>query len=136
MIKEYINLRPNLKIRMIQKLENLITRIDDFQKIKRTWEAARTCGASTALTVKEVLLPLMRKPLQKSLWLTAMWSSADFAISRVVATQEVSLAMRIDRLLSPYYFESAFGILVILSLVNFVFYFLIKGAFRVISQKS
>lgn len=35
MIKEYINLRPNLKIRMIQKLENLITRIDDFQKIKR-----------------------------------------------------------------------------------------------------
>ncbi len=35
MVNDYIDLRPNLQIRMIQKFQNLITRLKDFEKVKR-----------------------------------------------------------------------------------------------------
>lgn len=106
------------------------------KEILKMWDLTRTLGANPLLTVQYVLLPMLRKTFEKSLLVIFIWSSADFAISRVVSVRELTLAMRVDRLLSSYYFESAFVILLILGIVVGIFYSIARGVIHVYRRKT
>lgn len=86
---------------------------------------ARTLGASWGLIWRRITLPQLLPELSLTAALAALWAAGDFALSGLIASQDITLAMLVEDLLSSYRLEMASLMMAILLMIAF----LISGAF-------
>jgi thiamine transport system permease protein len=97
---------------------------------------ARSLGASVWLTYRKVVLPQLIAPACFIAGLASLWAWGDFAVSRVVAERDVTLAMTVQSLMASYRFEMATFLVWILLFGGAATFFIFEGAGRVLGKKS
>lgn len=103
--------------------------------LKSQVNMARTLGASWGRIWGEVIIPQISKELGLIGALAALWASGDFALSAMVAYQDLTVAMLIDELMSSYRLELATWLMAPMLLVGFGCGLLFFGAGHVTSRK-
>ncbi|MGE0763972.1 MAG: hypothetical protein AB7N80_11890 [Bdellovibrionales bacterium] len=70
-------------------------------------QVARTLGASWGKIWRQITLPQVAPEIGLAAALAALWAAGDFALSGLIASQDLTLAMVIEGLLSSYRLELA-----------------------------
>ncbi len=96
---------------------------------------ARSLGASIWLTYRQVVFPQLARPACFIAGLASLWAWGDFAMSRVIAERDVTLAMTIQSLMGSYRFDMATFLVWILLFGGVATFFIFEGVGRVYSQK-
>lgn len=97
---------------------------------------AETLGASSALIFKRVVWPQTIGPACFIAGLASLWVWGDFALSRVVAEGDVTLALVVQNLMESYRLELSLTLVWIMILGSAVTFFIFEGAGRVLGSKS
>lgn len=97
---------------------------------------ARSLGASAWLTYRRVVLPQLISPVCFIAGLASLWAWGDFAMSRVIAERDITLAMTIQSLMGSYRFDMATFLVWILLFGGAATFFIFEGAGRVFNKKS
>lgn len=82
--------------------------------IKSQLNVARTLGAGSWLTYREIVFPQTAAPIAAASGLAAFWACGEFALSSLLAGQNLTLALLVKSLLSSYRLEAATVLLWIL----------------------
>lgn len=107
-----------------------------LQSLEKQREAAWILGASPVLVFREITFPQSLRLAGLLSGLAAVWATGDFAVSRILAHRDLSLALMTETLMSSYRLNLAtlLSLLVLLAgLICFVFFF---WGSRVLSRKS
>lgn len=96
---------------------------------------ARSLGASIWLTYRRIVFPQLLKPACFIAGLSSLWAWGDFAMSRVIAERDVTLAMTIQSLMGSYRFDMATFLVWILLFGGIATFFIFEGVGRVYGQK-
>ncbi|KYG67210.1 thiamine biosynthesis protein ThiP [Bdellovibrio bacteriovorus] len=96
---------------------------------------AYTMGASHAMIFKEILFPQISEKAGVLAGIAAVWTCGDFAVSRILAHKEVSIAMMTDSLMSGYRLDQATAVSVLIILAGAVCYCACKGGSYVLRRK-
>lgn len=96
---------------------------------------AHAMGASPAQIFKEILFPQIAERAGVLAGIGAVWACGDFAVSRILAHKEISLAMMTDTLMSGYRLEQASVISLLVLLAGVLCYVLFRGGSRVLRGK-
>lgn len=96
---------------------------------------ARTMGAGWGQIWGRILIPQLSKELGLIGALAALWASGDFALSSLVAYQDLTVAMLVDELMSSYRLELATWLMAPMLLAGFGCGALFLGAGYVTSRK-
>lgn len=99
-------------------------------------EHADLLGANAYLTFKEVTWPQIKSQTRFLGALVATWACGDFAVSRILSTQDFTLGLIVQTLLSTYRMSLASLVSVLLLLSCFFCFFIIMGWDYVDRRKS
>lgn len=102
-------------------------------------ETAKVLGGSDFLIAKKILWPQMQKSVAILSGIVGIWVLGDYAISRMMLSQTITLAMLMDSLISSYRLEVAFGVgacLLFLSLIYFALVYFLLGVTHADSKRS
>ncbi|MES2965196.1 MAG: hypothetical protein V4760_15020 [Bdellovibrionota bacterium] len=97
---------------------------------------AETLGASRSLIFRKIVWPQTIGAACFVAGLASLWAWGDFALSRVVAEGDVTLALIVQSLMESYRLELALTLVWILILGSAVTFFIFEGAGRVLGSKS
>ena len=95
-----------------------------------------TLGGSKALIFRRVVWPQAIGPACFIAGLASLWVWGDFALSRVVAEGDVTLALVVQGLMDSYRLELALTLVWILMIGSAMTFFIFEGAGRVLGSKS
>lgn len=108
----------------------------DLDGLKRQREVAATLGAGTRDFLWRILVPQLAPRASTLAGLAAVWACGDFAVSRILAPRDVTMAMMTQTLMGSY----RLGLATLLSLSVFaagvVCFAAMKGVGRVLGRKS
>ncbi len=96
-----------------------------LEVLRAQYEVALTLGASPRLIFRSIVLPQVIQRLGLLSALASVWACGDFAISRILAHRDLTLAMMTETLMSSYRLHQAVVLslaLILLSTVCFVFF--------------
>lgn len=96
---------------------------------------AHTMGASNGMIFKEVLFPQVSEKAGALAGIAAVWTCGDFAVSRILAHKELSIAMMTDSLMSGYRLDQATAISTLIIAAGVICYFVCKGGSYVLRRK-
>lgn len=96
---------------------------------------ARTLGARAPMIFKEILLPQISKRASLFAAVAAVWACGDFAVSRIIAHQDLTLAMMTETLMSGYRLGMATVLSVLVAVAGVLCFFICLGVGRVFSRK-
>lgn len=107
----------------------------DLDSLKRQREVASTLGASGAEFLKWVALPQLAPRAATLAGLAAVWAAGDFAVSRILAHRDLTLAMMTETLMTGYRLglASVLGIAVLVA--GILCFALMKGIGHVLGRK-
>jgi thiamine transport system permease protein len=97
---------------------------------------ARTLGASEGLVFRKIIWPQVIGPACFIAGLSSLWAWGDFALSRVVAEGDVTLALVVQGVMDSYRLDLALTLTWFLILGSAVTYLFFEGAGRVLGSKS
>lgn len=95
---------------------------------------ARTLGASWGMILGEIVWPQVAPQVLRACGLAALWASADFALSGILANGFNTVPLLMDSLLGSYRIEAAQLLMFPLLLVGMGLYFLFTGATRYVAR--
>jgi ABC-type Fe3+ transport system, permease component len=107
-----------------------------LESLRSQISVARTLGASPELIFKEILFPQITKRAGLLAGIASIWACGDFAVSRILAHRDISIAMMTETLMSGYRLNQAIllsSLIIVAALICFVF---IIGVSRVLGRKS
>lgn len=96
---------------------------------------ARAMGASAPQVFREILLPQVIERAGTLAGIGAVWACGDFAVSRILAHREISLAMMTDALMSGYRLDQASVLSLLVILSGAICFFIFRGGSRVLRGK-
>jgi thiamine transport system permease protein len=99
-------------------------------------EHAQLLGATSYVTFRDITWPQIKSQARFLGALVATWACGDFAVSRILSTQDFTLGLIVQTLLSTYRMSLASLVSVLLLLACFVCFFLIMGWDYVDRRKS
>ncbi|MBX3041892.1 MAG: ABC transporter permease subunit, partial [Bdellovibrionaceae bacterium] len=100
-------------------------------------QVAESLGASEFAIWRQVLLPQLAPSISTLAGVAAVWACGDFAISKLIASKDLTLGMMTETLISSGYRLGLATVLSVVLLVASVLCFLVmKGLGYVLSQKS
>jgi thiamine transport system permease protein len=99
-------------------------------------EIAKSLGADAALIFKRVLLPQIAPRAALLAGVAAVWACGDYAVSRILAHRDVTLAMTTETLMSSYRLGMATMLSLSLILCGVICFFMMIGVGRVVGRKS
>jgi thiamine transport system permease protein len=97
---------------------------------------AKTLGADATQIFKEVLLPQISNRAAVLAGVAAIWACGDYAVSRILAHRDVTLAMTAETLMSSYRLGMATVLSLSLILCGVICFFIMIGVGRVVGRKS
>ncbi|HRO67795.1 MAG TPA: ABC transporter permease subunit, partial [Pseudobdellovibrionaceae bacterium] len=100
-------------------------------------QVAESLGASELAIWRQVLLPQLAPSVSTLAGIAAVWGCGDFAISKLIASRDLTLGMMTETLISSGYRLGLATVLSAVLLVASLLCFLVmKGLGYVIGQKS
>lgn len=96
---------------------------------------AKTLGASRGLIFKSILLPQISAGAGLLSGLAAAWATGDFAVSRILAQRDLSLAMMTQNLMSGYRLSQSTVLSLLVMLCGLICFFIFFWGGRVLSRK-
>ena len=106
-----------------------------FQGLDRQVQIAQTLGAGPGSIFRFIKWPQIHNESVKMAMLLAVWSVGDFAISRILAKSQFSLALLTDLFMSSYRLAQAGLLSFLLILVMLLVVIFLKGFSYVLSQR-
>lgn len=103
--------------------------------LKKQYEIAVTLGASQQLIFRHVLLPQVIERSGVLAGLAAVWACGDFAISRILAHRDLTLAMMTETLMSSYRLHQAVILSLSLFLLSAICFMIFAGSGYVLRRK-
>lgn len=103
-----------------------------YNKLLRQVEVAKCMSASKLTILYRVLLPQLQKKLFFVGALSGTWAVGDFALTRVIATNDFTLALKVSSLLKNYRLELAsfyIWVLILCCLCLFLFFWSLSYVF-------
>ncbi|MBC7371530.1 MAG: iron ABC transporter permease, partial [Bdellovibrionaceae bacterium] len=97
---------------------------------------ARTLGANANQIFKDILLPQISNRAALFAGVAAIWACGDYAVSRILAHRDLTLAMTTETLMSSYRLGMATLLSVSLVLCGAMCFFIMIGVGHVLSRKS
>lgn len=97
---------------------------------------AKTLGAKPPQIFKAVLLPQISKRAALLAGIAAIWTCGDYAVSRILAYRDLTLAMTTETLMSSYRLGLATLLSLSLVLCGVICFFIMTGVGNVFSRKS
>ncbi len=88
-------------------------------------QVAETLGGRPGLIFRQILLPQLWTPLVRISSVASLWALGDFALGRILISQNVTLALLIETLMSSYRLPAALalmGLLLVAGAVCFLFF--------------
>jgi len=107
-----------------------------FESLLRQTDVALILGASRPLIFRGVLLPQMASRIFLLSGIGATWAAGEFAITKVLAGNDFTLALQIRSLMTSYRIELAGALSFILILLCLFIFSIFYGASRVLYSKS
>lgn len=107
-----------------------------LRSLEKQMEIAATLGAAPAQIFRRILLPQVAPRASLIAGIAAVWACGDFAVSRILAHQDITLAMMTETLMSSYRLGLASVLSLSLLVCGSICFFLMIGVGRVLSRKS
>lgn len=107
-----------------------------LRSLEKQMEIAGTLGANAQQIFQKILLPQMAPRAALIAGIAAIWACGDFAVSRILAHRDLSLAMMTETLMSSYRLGLASVLSLSLIVCGAICFFLMIGVGRVLSRKS
>ncbi len=107
----------------------------ELQKLEPQVTVAYTMGASSWQCFREVLLPQLLTRAGLLSGLASVWACGDFAVSRILAHRDVTLAMTTETLMSSYRLHQAIVLSSLVVVTGVVCFLIFAGGSRVLSRK-
>lgn len=107
-----------------------------FSKLNRQIDVAKTLGASRRAIYKKIIFPQIVDSVGFVSGLTAFWICGDFALSTILAYNDITLALVIKNLIQTYRFDQATFLVWIMLACGAFCYFIFGGLGHVLSRKS
>ncbi len=131
---------PSIKIPVALTLLNLngLFRMgwdSSLHALERQTLVAHAMGASKGQIFKEILFPQLSERAGILAGIAAIWACGDFAVSRILAHKELSIAMMTESLMSGYRLELASVLSLLIILAGVLCYLLCIGGSRVLRRK-
>lgn len=99
-------------------------------------KVAKTLGAEAPQIFKQVLLPQISSRAALLAGIAAVWACGDYAVSRVLAHRDITLAMMTETLMSSYRLGLATVLSLSLALCGGICFFIMMGVGHVVGRKS
>lgn len=106
-----------------------------IQNLQSQRSMAQVLGASPWLIFRHIEFPQLIRRASFLAGLVALWTSGDFAVSRILASRDLSLAMMTETLLSSYRISQASILSLLVFFVGVLVFISFIGAGRVLSRK-
>lgn len=97
---------------------------------------AQTMGAGRKLIFFEILLPQTSRTVGLLSGLAAVWASGDFAISRILAQHDLTVAMMTESLMSGYRLNQSTVLSLLIVVIGLACFFIFLWGGHVLSRKS
>jgi thiamine transport system permease protein len=110
--------------------------INNFQTLSDQIGVAKVMGASHGMIWRNITLPQLMPTILKLSGIVAFWIVGDFALSKIVFTSDVTLAMLVQGLMESYRIDSAMFFATGVLAMGAGIYFLFWGMSYVISRRT
>ena len=107
----------------------------ELEKLKRQIEVSTCLGASHLKVWREIIIPQVLKRAGFFAGLISMWMCGDFAVSRILAHQDLSIAMMTQSLMTNYRLGMATVMSILIFFLSLVCFFILNGVSYVFSRK-
>lgn len=98
-------------------------------------QSAAVLGAKPGAIFRSIILPQMADPAARLAGVASLWAVGDFAISRIIAHRDLSLAMMTETLMSGYRLGLATIMTLAVLAVGAICFFIMRGVGNVIGRK-
>lgn len=109
---------------------------DDVKSLRNQIEVARTMGAGWNQIFTYITFPQCVKSISLLSGFCAFWAVGDFALSRLVASRTINVAMLVDDLMGSYRLGAASVLVWLLLVIGGGIFLLFRGLGNVLSKKS
>lgn len=106
-----------------------------LQSLQSQIAVAHSMGASRVQTFKEVILPQITEKAGVLSGIAAIWACGDFAVSRILAHRDLSIAMMTETLMSGYRLSQANVLSGLIIIAGAICFFVCVGGSRVLRRK-
>ena len=107
----------------------------DLDGLQRQREVSQTLGASRLFYFRHVVVPQLAGRASTLAGLAAVWAVGDFAVSRILAHQDLTLALMTETLMTGYRLGLATVLSVVIFGVSAICFIILKGVGRVLGRK-
>ncbi len=104
--------------------------------LKMQIEVAQVLGAHHWLIFREVIWPQIHPMAARLAGIASLWMVGDFALSRVIFSQDIVLAQVVQGLINSYHLDIGMAVMNVVILIGLALYFLFEGFGRVFSYKT
>jgi thiamine transport system permease protein len=106
-----------------------------LRALEKQIDVARILGADAALIFQKVLLPQIAGRAALFAGVASVWACGDYAVSRIMAHRDLTLAMTTETLMSSYRLGMASLLSLSLVVCGVICFFLMIGVGRVVGRK-
>jgi thiamine transport system permease protein len=103
--------------------------------LEQQLRVAYSMGASPHLVFKDILFPQIADRAGVLAGVAAVWACGDFAVSRILAHKDLSIAMMTESLMSGYRLDQASVLSLLIILSGVLCYFMCVGGSHVLRRK-
>jgi thiamine transport system permease protein len=107
-----------------------------LESLRSQVTVAYTLGASSGQIFKEVLFPQISARAGLLAGIASIWACGDFAVSRILAHRDISIAMMTETLMSGYRLNQAILLSSLIVFAGVICFLFILGVSRVFGRKS
>jgi thiamine transport system permease protein len=105
------------------------------QKLSNQVEAAQVLGVNTFKIWSQIVLPQTQNQIFRLAGLASIWCMGDFALSKIIFSNDNTLALYAEGLMSSYRIDSAFAVSGLILLCSLFVYLFFEGLGYVYSRK-
>lgn len=106
-----------------------------LQALEDQAQIAYAMGASHRMIFKEILFPQLSDRAGVLAGIAAVWACGDFAVSRILAHRDLTIAMMTETLMSGYRLDQATVLSILIIVCGTLCYFACKGGSYVLRRK-
>ncbi len=107
----------------------------DLTSLQGQSQVAYSMGASPEQIFKEILLPQLCHRAGMLSGIAAIWACGDFAVSRILAHRDLTIAMMTETLMSGYRLNQAIVLSSLIIIAGILCFFICVGGSRVLRRK-
>lgn len=107
----------------------------ELHSLQNQMTVAYSMGASSAQIFKEILFPQLSRRAGVLAGIASIWACGDFAVSRILAHRDLSIAMMTETLMSGYRLNQAVVLSGLIIVAGLICFFVFVGGSRVLGRK-